>query len=339
MEMGVQLPLGAPEPGVRFPGGSDEEVKGLKLAADRCMQLLNDGDIQERVKLEDYIAVAAGARRVSMLLVPADFPDAERMRQGMDEVYARRYYHSTRRSGGIASMFDRVRYGIMRAVMNPLRYRTSLLRESFEEVVLEHPNYKAHRKWADRMGLQVYEKQLRPSIDEMYLIRDSSVVSEVAALMVRRDEIRREMMEQMRQGDRMQPTLMPEEQSAEFLNRLGTLLGYPECCIEAYGQDIRNGVDSALRVSNQLAEYEGDVDADVFFAGTFFPCEPDCAHAAAVGASMAAAAAETDGSLERRMRRVFQGNVDYLARYPEILRRRREQMMSRYMGVSTDEER
>ncbi len=310
----------------------------MKLSADQCMQLLNDGNIQERVKLEDYVAVAAGARRVSMLLVPADFPDGEPMRQGMDEAYARRYYHS-RRSGGITSIFDKVRYGVMRAVMDPLRYRASLLRESFEEIVLDHPNYKAHRKWAERMGLQVYEKQLRPSIDEMYLIRDSSVVSELAALMVRRDEIRREMMDQMRQGDRIQAALMPEERSPEFLNRLGALLGYPECCIDAYSQDIQSGVDSALRASNQLGEFEGEVNVDVYFAGTFFPCEPDCEHAAGVGASMAGAAGETDDNLQRRMRRVFRGNVDYLARYPDILRRRREQMMSRYMGVRTDEER
>ncbi len=309
----------------------------MNVTAEKSMQLLNDGDVQEQVKMEDLLAVAAGGRRVALLISPADFPDGERIRQSIDEGFNRRYYGGRAR-GGIGGLFDRARYGAMRAIMNPLRYKASLLRESYEEAVFDHPNYRAHRRWAEELGLQVYETQLRPSLDEIYVVRDQSTVGEVAALMVRREQIRREMLQEMREGERPTALFMPEERSSEYLERLGRLLSYPDCCVTAYIDDVRDRVDSALRASNQLSDVQEDIEPLAYFAAAFFPCRPRCEEAGAAGARILEAVEEIDDRLRGRMSGAFRANMRYVARYPEVLKRRRQQMMSKYMGVSTDEE-
>ena len=308
----------------------------MTVTAEKSLRLLNDSNVQEQVKMEDYLAVAAGGRRVAMLLSPVDFPAGERIRQSIDEGFSRRYYVGGDR-GGFGGLLDRARYGVMRAIMNPLKYKASLLRESYEQAVFDHPNYKAHRRWADDLGVQIYETQLRPSVDEIYVVCDQSTVGEVGALMVRRDKIRRQMLQDMREGDRRGSLFMPEERSSEYLEHLGRLLSYPDCCISAYIDDVRDRVDSGLRVSNQLAD-ENDVDGTAFFAAAFYPCCPDCEAARAIGNDILNAVGEIDERFRRRMSGVFQANKRYVARYPEVLKRRRQQMMSRYMGVSADEQ-
>ncbi|MFO8059955.1 MAG: DUF483 domain-containing protein [Bacillota bacterium] len=310
----------------------------MSVSEEQALRLLNDRNIQEQVKVEDLLGVAAGGRPVALLVCPADFPDGERMRQSIDEGFNRRYYGGSRR-GGIGGLFDRVRYSVMRATMNPLRYKASLLRESYEEAIFDHPNYRAHRRWASELGLQLYERQLRPSLDEIYVIREQSTVGEVAALMVRREQIRREMLEEISQGDRPRMVFMPEERSPEYLERLGRLLSYPECCVAAYIDDVTGRVDSALRASNQLAEVSGDLEPTAYFAGAFFPCSPRCEAARVMGARILEALAGIDDRIGERMLRVFAANMRYVSRYPEVLKRRRQQMISKYMGEDADEER
>ena len=221
--------------------------------------------------------------------------------------------------------------------MNPLKYRASLLRESYEEAVFDHPNYRAVRRWAKELGLHVYESQIRPSLDEVYIVRDQNTVSEVAALMVRREQIRRQMLEEMRAGERPKALFMPEERSPEYLERLGSLLNYPQCCVSAYIDDARDRVDSALRASNQLSDADDDVDPCVYFAAAFFPCRPRCEEAQAVGLHILSSMENVDDRFRERMAGVFRANLRYTMRYPEVLKRRRQQMMSQYMGVNADE--
>ncbi len=309
----------------------------MSATVEKSLRLLNDSNLQEQVKMEDYLAVAAGGRRVALLLSPADFPEGERIRQSIDEGFSRRYYVGSGRDG-LGSLLDRVRYGVMRATMNPLKYKASLLRESYEQAVFDHPNYRAHRRWADDLGVQIYETQLRPSLDEIYVVCDQSTIGEVGALMVRREKIRRQMLQDMREGERRGGLFMPEERSSEYLEHLGRLLSYPDCCISAYIDDVQDRVDSGLRVSNQLADEESDVDGMAFFAAAFYPCCPRCEAARATGNDILKAVGEIDERFRRRMSGVFQANMRYVARYPEVLKRRRQHMMSRYMGVSVDEQ-
>ena len=312
----------------KFEAGRLDE---MSVSTEKFMRLLNDANMQERVKLEDFMAVAAGARSMAALMVPPDLPDGDRIRENIDSGYSRRYYEG-RRSGGLVGYFDRLRYAAMRALTSPLRYKASLLREAYEEAVWDHPNYRAHKKWADRLGLNLYEKQLRPSLDEVYLIREQSKVSELAALMVRRDEIRREMFESLRQGRAPQMMLVPEERSPEYLRAMGSLLDYPDCCIEAYVEDASSNVDSALRSSNQISDMDEDTPPTAFFAASFYPCEPDCKHAQRVGETITELFRDIDDRLADRMMRAYRANMDYVAKYPEIMEDRRRRMMAQYMG-------
>ncbi len=309
----------------------------MSVNSQTVTQLLNDENIQERAKLEDFIAVASGARKVSQLMVPADFPAADRIKSHIDEGFKTRYYHG-KSHGGITALLDPIKYGLMRAFMNPLRYKASLLRESFHQVVFDHDNYKAHRRWADEMNLEIYETQIRPSLDEMYVARDEDGLQELIDFQKRREEIRREIVQQARQQGNMQVMLMPEERSPEYVSGLGRILGYPDCCIEAYIDDIQKSVDSALRASNELSDMDESAEdrsfnLHAYFASGFFPCAPDCENATQTGKEMQEKVTQIDERLSDYMLRTFRSNKDYVLKYPEIRKQRREQMMSKLGGM------
>ncbi len=314
----------------------------MSVTTKMVTQMLNDDNLQQQTKLEDYLAVAVEARPVSMLLVPADFPDAEGIKGRIDHGFRARYYHG-RSHEGITAFLDTIRYGAMRAFMNPLKYKASLLREAFEDNVFSHSNYKSHRRWAKRLGLETYETQVRPSLDEMYLASDPGKIGEIAAFQQRREEIRREVVQQRRQQGDMQFVLLPEEQSSEYLSGLGNLLGYPQCCIDAYIDDVEGGIDSALRASNQLSELkdsqqEGEnAPVEAYFASTFFPCTPACEQARTTGRQIASRLAEVDERLQDHANRAFRANMDFVRKYPQIRRQRREQVMSKYLGGMGDD--
>jgi len=288
----------------------------MSLTNDLLTQMLNEERVEPRVAVEDFILPAIGVRRVSMLLVPAELPHASDLFEGIDRAFSRRYFHSRGRTA-----LSGLRLGVMRALMPPLRYKASLIREAYEEVVLEGGAYRTHRAWAKRLGLEDFEQQVRPSLDEMYLTRDPEGLAEVGRLATMRDELRRAALS----GDKPASAasyVLPEHRSPDFLRAQGRVLGYPDCCVEAYVADTLSGLVSDLRASNQLAELAeegGEVPAEAYFAGGFVPCRPDCPAARAEGSAMLQRALEIDLRLGGRVRDLMKSNQERILRFPETM--------------------
>ena len=67
---------------------------------------------------------------------------------------------------------------------------------------------------------------------------------------------------------------------------VGKINGYPQCCINAYLDDMMCLVDPDQRLAEQVRNYSSKnkpFSKDAFFAEEFLPCKPDCKNASALG--------------------------------------------------------
>jgi hypothetical protein len=113
---------------------------------------------------------------------------------------------------------------------------------------------------------------------------------------------------------------------------MGTLLGYPACCIERYAADRVSGVNVEQRAADQIAVVRGEGGTPstfAYFAKDFFPCRPDCPDAVAIGTRFHDALTTLHEPLGAAYRRRVRGNLDTVEHYPELIRAHQEKLQSR----------
>ncbi|MFO7941592.1 MAG: DUF483 domain-containing protein [Bacillota bacterium] len=293
---------------------------------------LADARIADRVKIEDYLAVAQGARPTGSLMVPAELPSGDAIRGEIDEVYAKKFYSGGGRRG-LLGFIERTRLNIRRLITTPLAFRAELIRSSFDEVVANHEEYVAHREWAERLGMSSYQKSLRPSLDDLFVPGSDEALERVSRVMGMRDKIR----EEAQQHREMSPVFLPEEMSSIFLDAMGVMLGYPTCCVNAYIADTEKGLDAGARASEQLAEFEGAVDPAAYFAAYFYPCRPDCPEALATGRNIRSAVGDLRAGLDEMAELGQRENMEFVLEYREIVRRRQEEIRAKIEEAGLDD--
>jgi len=299
------------------------------LEQERLLPLLNDDRLTARVKLEDLLMVALEVRGCSQVLLPGEMPGGRDLMEQVDRHYSHKYFHGTDPDSGVlGSILDRAKYSLFRAVMHPLQYKATLIRETLDRLLLQSDNYRAHKEWTERLELDYYESHLRPSINEFYVYSRGNL-AELQEL----TRLKKELREGKRRPDfgstEMSAVVFPEQHSAEYVTRLGKLLGYPDCCIDRYIADHHAGLLPEVRVAEQLEDLQGGADEsdEAFFARDFVPCSPDCEAARAIGRRTLEVFAETDRArLVPRYQGVLRTNREHLSRYPELLREHKRRM-------------
>ena len=136
--------------------------------------------------------------------------------------------------------------------------------------------------------------------------------------------------------------MFPEEHNAAFL-RKAEILGFPVCCIERYIFDRNSGVLSPeVRASYQIAHSDRpeDVDIHAYFTKDFFPCQPDCEEAAAMGRAIHEALSQVDPDLAGKYQEHLNSNMNLVRQYPDIIQNRlaRLQQEAKQQGVDPGEE-
>ncbi len=285
---------------------------------------LADTRIGERVKLEDYLPVLTGIRPAASLMVPAEFPSGEAIREAIDADYARKFYSGGGRRG-LLGFVDRTRLNLQKLLSTPLIFRAGLVRSAFTDVVYEHPEYRAHREWAERLRLDTYQKDLRPSLDDLYIAREEETMDRISRVMSMRDRIR----EDAQQNRDISAVFLPEEMSPLYLDAVGIILGYPACCVEAYIREAERGLDSGERASEQLEEMGYPESTSAYFALYFYPCRPDCPEAQSLGDRILESVEQLREGLGARVRCHQHENMQYVAAYRETMRKRQEEMLKR----------
>lgn len=329
-------------------------MAGLDLGFDQVTRLLNEPDVLERVKLEDYLLVAAGVRPAGMVAIPAEFPDGQALGQAIDEKFSLLYYRGYDPSRpALENLAARGRRTLARVGLHPIRYKAMLMGEAFAEVVYGSASYRAHRHWATRMGLEAYEVEIRPTVREFYLYRGKATLARIQELTAHRRRVQVQARSRYTPAQGRIPLVYPEEFEATFLQRLGELLGYPACCVEQYARDRTTGTNVELRAARQLeearrgaagdaggpepaaAERAGPAEGgpgwrvEAYWVKDFFPCRPDCPEAAARGRAALAALEAVDPRLAKMYARGLEQNLERIERYPEIVRMHEDRLRER----------
>ena len=175
--------------------------------------------------------------------------------------------------------------------------------------------------------------EVRPSIHELYLVKDSKVKGELRRLA----NIRKAAGERIKismDGSKSRTWLaFPEELVPEYLASVGELLGYPSCCVERYIQDrLSEGASVEVRASReveQLKKEGGKPDFHAYFARNFFPCEPRCRSASKIGRRAFDLLSDANPKLGDLYLKCTRDNVGIVQKYPEITKQYRKSLVKK----------
>ncbi len=286
--------------------------------------MLDESLLLDHVKTEDYLMVALEIRPCSFLTIPAEFQNGDELGRKIDELCVEDL------QAVLSSTADKKRVLIRRLKKK--------IRESFKMVVFASAAYKAHTEWSRKLFLQTYDVEVRPSIHELYLFKNSKVKKELRRLMNVRNVARERVMLSVDVSKRKSSLAFPEELSSEYLVSVGKLLGYPSCCVERYIHDrLHENANVEMRASRQVKELkkEGEEpDVYAYFARNFFPCEPRCRSASEIGRKTFDLLSGVNPKLGDLYFECVRGNVEMVEKYPELIRQYGEKLKKRAQKLS-----
>lgn len=281
--------------------------------------------IPQRTKFDDYLPVALGVRRAAQIISPAELPDSSILGATIDDRF-RQKMAGRRLPGESMQDFLKGKMGKYwrRNQMQEVRYRMEAVRGLYADVVEASHSYQVFIKWMDKLGLLHKELESRPTIREIYMFKDPAVATELTELQDIRKDIRWEKMRSHGSGPAY-TRAFPEEASSAYVKKLGSILGFPVCCVERYSFDRDSGVlTPENRASNQIEHLEKPDECDRFayFTKDFFPCQPDCAAAVETGKAIYERLAALDPEVADKFKAHLDENVDLVKRYPEIIQKK-----------------
>lgn len=287
-------------------------------------EMLDESLMLDHVKTEDYLMVALGIRSCSFLTIPAEFHNGEEFGRRIDQQCMEDLQAVSRATASKKGSL--------------IRKLKKKIQKSFKEVVLASTTYKTHAEWARKLFLQTYDVEVRPSIHELYLFKDSRVKKEIQRLMSARHVARERAMLSTDSSKRKTRLAFPEELSPAYLVSIGKLLGYPPCCVDRYVNDrSREEVNVEMRASRQLnglRESGEEPNVYAYFVRNFFPCEPTCRSASERGRQTFGSLSEVNPELGNLYLKCIRRNVEMVERYPELIRQYREKLRKKAQKLS-----
>lgn len=279
---------------------------------DRLGQIWLDTDIHAYVKIENFIFVSLDLRSLSQTTIPAELPSGLIMGERIDNQFKPQVQN-------------------LRQVLNPkdkLKLISRIKNEmerSFETIVEGSNEYRALNKWVGELGLKVNKVQVRPLVHEFYIYKTNDVLKQLQNLMKERGKLRAKVMIKPDPSRGNIQLAFPEEFDKNWVRAMGSLLGYPKCCVDRYSTDRESGINTELRASNQLKECES-ADPHAYFNSYFFPCSPICEKAIEKGKYYYEKLTEVAPELAQVYAQILRENLNRVSQQPEIIRRHLERL-------------
>jgi hypothetical protein len=275
-------------------------------------ELKEDSRLNPRVKVENYLLVHLGIRPCSQTTMPIDLPGAEEMGSTIDRMMS-------------------PKMGQIKGEPDPRRRLAAIaslkkeMRAAYNQVVKASEQYRAHLDWADILRLRTRIVDVRPTVKEMYVFKERRLGGELKRLMKERAKIRKRAYARASPGMDRVRLAYPEEFEGFWLRDLGEILGYPECCVDAYASDREGGLNVEERAATQLEESlrVREVDPLAYYVGYFFPCTPDCEAALFKGKEGLSCLADLDPSWGNLYSTIVAGNMENIRHQPEVIARYR----------------
>lgn len=294
-----------------------------------------DERLDKRIVVECFLLVKQGLRPVAIVTIPAELPDGNVLGAQVD------FEFRTRLAGQARDLRTRMSDTLERRRLSPIAFKTSILRSSFANNVLGSESYLVHREVARALGLEVLESEVRPTIREWY-VHLPGTRDRLKTMLSRRHEIQKQARQHVKSTEDVGYYVYPEERDPDYLQDLGALLGYPDCCVKAYtaGRAEGDGRTPGMpeeRSARQLREAGvredsleagGNIPAGVspwaFWLKDFYPCRPDCPAAVTKGEQARAALGAFSEELTTIYEGFCRGNLARVLRGPETIRQHEE---------------
>jgi hypothetical protein len=300
----------------------------IELVKPLVAELLAERGMSAPTKTNNYLPVFLGLRPLALTYLPAEMPGGQRMGAAIDEYYKEHY---TPGAGARLNLLDRLRKrGVNQEQEAELLARRKVLDNAYDEIVAASPAYVAHLAWLDRLALQQWQVKRRPSLREMYIYRDRPVRDQLAKL----EDVAEKARQRMAAAGQGRPEQWMEyvyanEFDVEYLKGLGTLLGYPQCCIDRYTEDRNKAVNVEQRAWEQVRDLQSEgisIDVHAYYVKDFFPCTPDCPAARAQGELWEATMAALGPEIRDLYVGAMYSSFELVQNYPAMIQQHQQRL-------------
>lgn len=294
-------------------------------------RFLTDELVLPRTRVEAFLMVALGIKPLSLITLPGELPNGDILGRQIDD-----RYRNALQAGQTGSLLQRTAFQIKNLGKRPLALKQQLIREAYSAVVEHSSTYKAHINWARDLGLQTYTWEVRPSIRELYVYKSPSVGEELQDLMAERQRIKEETWKKAGKNTPLSLLVYPEEQSPAYLARLGRLLGYPSCCVQAYLQNRTENINVETRASMEVERQSAGAEDMpwAYFVKNFFPCSPECESAVHLGQHSHQALSAMQPALGELYSRLLRENLQMVRQYPTTINKHIQEVEQRGKALS-----
>jgi hypothetical protein len=279
-------------------------------------EMLHEPLLLDHVKIEDYLMVTLEIRPCSFFTIPSEFQNGNELGKRIDELCAEPLQ-------AVMSVSADEKARLIRRLKRKIQ-------DAFRDVVLHSATNEAHVKWSKKLFLQTHDVEVRPSIHELYLLKDSKIKKELRRLLRIRNAMRERVRLSMNETRKGTCLAFPEELSPEYLVSIGRLLGYPSCCVGRYVRErLREGASVEMRASEQISRLRKTGETPnvySYFAKNFFPCEPKCRRASEIGKKTFDLLDELNSKLATLYIECMENNVGIVEGYPELTRQYRAKL-------------
>jgi hypothetical protein len=280
----------------------------VDLDKQMLQHFMDEEKITSRVKIEAYLSTYLELRKCSQLIIPAEYPDSMELGQRIDEKMKTH-----------VNMLQQIKDPNAKAV--GVQAVRKMFEKNFEEIVEDSESYRIHSSWADKLALKSTQTAVRPTIHELYYFKDRKTRKLAQQIIRDRRKIRQKTIRNASYGDDKIKFAFPEEFDKGWLERMGSLLGYPDCCIKFYTRGRMNGVNVEIRATQQLLDAlkEKQVDTHAYYANNFLPCSPSCSKAIEQGYLWSDKLLELGEEYEKLYHEVLFHNTEFILKQPEIV--------------------
>ena len=284
-------------------------------------EFFEEKNITLKAKIEALLAPYLKLRPSSQITIPAEFPTGMEMGHQID-------------ANVQPHMMQLQQIQDLKARVVAVQALKKLLEKNFETIVEESVEYKTYYDWANKLELRTNQIKVRPTVHEVYFFKERGTGNAIRNLMKDREKLRKKV--QRKPGSNVDSIhfAYPEEFEPKWLNGLGEILGYPDCCVKQYAEDRGKGVNVEERASRQLIEAvkEGGVDTHAYFTGYFFPCSPRCEKALKKGYEWHDAFKTLDERFGELYEQDMYMNAEMVLRQPELI----QQYLAQFKPKKTD---
>lgn len=280
----------------------------VDLDTQTLQHFMEEEKITTRVKIEAYLSTYVNLRNCGQMIIPADYPDSVELGQKIDEKIKPH-----------VNMLQQIKDPKAKAM--GVQAVRKMFEKNFEEIVEDSESYRIHSIWADKLELKSTQTAVRPTIHELYFFKDRKTRKLTQQILRDRRKIRQKTIRNANYGDDKIKFAFPEEFDKGWLEKMGSLFDYPDCCIKAYTRGRMNGVNVEIRATQQLLEdlKEKKVDTHAYYASNFLPCSPSCSKAIEQGYLWSDKLRELGEEYEKLYHEVLFHNTEFILKQPEIV--------------------